>query len=178
MIIERVGRKPLLLWCSAVEIVSMVIIGGLASGPQIAPTVPPKAYGEAAIAFIVGPPSPSSCPAGAEGRSASTCSRSTCRGGPSLGAWPPNSGTSILHSLREREMLMNLQRRSEPLGHHGHQHRRVLDRGVGGDVHAAVLVRRTGRCRPRSQNRVYLLGRLPPRRAVCVVVYVGLRSHL
>jgi hypothetical protein len=55
MIIERVGRKPLLLWCSAVEIVSMVIIGGLASGPQIAPTVPPKAYGEAAIAFIVRP---------------------------------------------------------------------------------------------------------------------------
>jgi hypothetical protein len=47
------GRKTLILWCSAVEIVSMLIIGGLASGPQIAPTVPPKAFGQAAIGFIV-----------------------------------------------------------------------------------------------------------------------------
>lgn len=31
----------------------MMIIGGLASGPQIAPTVPPEKYGQAAIAFIV-----------------------------------------------------------------------------------------------------------------------------
>jgi len=31
----------------------MLIIGGLASGPQIAPTVPPQKYGQAAIAFIV-----------------------------------------------------------------------------------------------------------------------------
>jgi hypothetical protein len=31
----------------------MLIIGGLASGPQIAPTVPPEKYGQAAIAFIV-----------------------------------------------------------------------------------------------------------------------------
>jgi len=30
----------------------MMIIGGLASGPQIAPTVPPEKYGQAAIAFI------------------------------------------------------------------------------------------------------------------------------
>lgn len=52
-IIERMGRKTLILWCSAVEIVSMLIIGGLASGPQIAPTVPPKAFGQAAIGFIV-----------------------------------------------------------------------------------------------------------------------------
>jgi sugar porter (SP) family MFS transporter len=51
-IIERVGRKSLILWCSAVEIISMLIIGGLASGPQIAPAVPPTAYGQAAIAFI------------------------------------------------------------------------------------------------------------------------------
>ncbi|KAF7980338.1 hypothetical protein HWV62_38765 [Athelia sp. TMB] len=52
LIIERVGRKKLILWCSLVEIVSMMIIGGLASGPQIAPTVPPEAFGQAAIAFI------------------------------------------------------------------------------------------------------------------------------
>jgi uncharacterized membrane protein YcaP (DUF421 family) len=52
-IIERMGRKTLILWCSGVEIVSMLIIGGLASGPQIAPTVPPEKYGQAAIAFIV-----------------------------------------------------------------------------------------------------------------------------
>jgi hypothetical protein len=31
----------------------MLVIGGLASGPQIAPTVPPEKYGQAAIAFIV-----------------------------------------------------------------------------------------------------------------------------
>jgi SP family sugar:H+ symporter-like MFS transporter len=64
LIIERVGRKPLILWCSLVEIVSMLIIGGLASGPQIAPTVPPTAYGEAAIAFIVRPPRSLSAVAG------------------------------------------------------------------------------------------------------------------
>lgn len=52
-IIERVGRKSLILWCSLVEIISMLIIGGLASGPTIAPTVPPEKYGQAAIAFIV-----------------------------------------------------------------------------------------------------------------------------
>ena len=52
-IIERVGRKALIIWCSGIEIISMLIIGGLASGPQIAPTVPPQKYGEAAIAFIV-----------------------------------------------------------------------------------------------------------------------------
>jgi sugar porter (SP) family MFS transporter len=51
-IIERVGRKSLILWCSAVEIASMLIIGGLASGPKIAPTVPPKAFGQAAVGFI------------------------------------------------------------------------------------------------------------------------------
>ncbi|KZP04250.1 general substrate transporter [Athelia psychrophila] len=51
-IIERVGRKTLIIWCSVVEIISMLIIGGLASGPQIAPTVPPEKYGQAAIAFI------------------------------------------------------------------------------------------------------------------------------
>lgn len=52
-IIERMGRKTLILWCSGVEIISMLVIGGLASGPQIAPTVPPEKYGQAAIAFIV-----------------------------------------------------------------------------------------------------------------------------
>ena len=51
--IERFGRKTLILWTSAGEIISMLIIGGLASGPEIAPTVPPPAYGKTAIAFIV-----------------------------------------------------------------------------------------------------------------------------
>ncbi|KZP26508.1 general substrate transporter [Athelia psychrophila] len=52
LIIERVGRKKLILWTSLVEIISMMIIGGLASGPMVAPTVPPQAFGQAAIAFI------------------------------------------------------------------------------------------------------------------------------
>lgn len=47
--IERVGRKPLILWCSLIEIISMIIIGGLASGPELSPTVPPPAYGKAAM---------------------------------------------------------------------------------------------------------------------------------
>lgn len=52
LIIERVDRKKLILWCSLIEIISMLIIGGVASGPTIAPAVPPKTYGQVAIAFI------------------------------------------------------------------------------------------------------------------------------
>lgn len=52
LIIERVGRRPLILWCTAVECVSLIIVGGLGSGPMLSPTVPPPEYGKTAIAFI------------------------------------------------------------------------------------------------------------------------------
>ena len=51
-IIERFGRRELILWTSLVEIISMLIIGGLASAPSVVATVPPKAIGQAQIAFI------------------------------------------------------------------------------------------------------------------------------
>lgn len=51
-VVERFNRKPLLLITTAIMIASMAIIGGLASGPEVVPLVPPESFGKAIIAFI------------------------------------------------------------------------------------------------------------------------------
>jgi len=52
LVIERFGRRTLLLFSSVWMTLSLLIVGGMGSGPELAPTVPPPAYGKTAIAFI------------------------------------------------------------------------------------------------------------------------------
>lgn len=53
LVIGRFDRKALILWTSIVMIVSLIIVGGAGSGPQLAPTVPTPALGKLGISFIM-----------------------------------------------------------------------------------------------------------------------------